>query len=35
MLVGAHASVTSAALLTLNTADYGDFPEVPLLTVKG
>ena len=35
MLVGAHASVTGAALLTLNISDYGDFPEVPLLTVKG
>ena len=33
MLVGAHASVSEVALLTLNTDDYGDFPEVPLLTV--
>jgi len=35
MLVGAHSSVTGAALLTLNIADYGDFPEIPLLTVRG
>lgn len=34
MLVGAHASVTGVALLTLNTADYGDFPKVELLTVE-
>ena len=32
-LVGAHASVGGYALLTLNTRDYGDFQEVPLLTV--
>ena len=32
-LVGAHASVGGYALLTLNTRDYGDFREVPLLTV--
>lgn len=34
-LVGAHASVHGHALLTLDTGNYGDFPEVPLLTVKG
>ena len=34
MLVGAHASVSEVTLLTLNTDDYGDFPEVPLLTVR-
>ncbi len=33
-LVGAHCSVGGYALLTLNTRDYGDFPEVPLLTVS-
>lgn len=32
-LVGAHASAGGFSLLTLNTRDYGDFPEVPLLTV--
>lgn len=32
-LVGAHASVGGYALLTLNTRDYGDFQEVPLLIV--
>ncbi|QFP76193.1 type II toxin-antitoxin system VapC family toxin [Deinococcus sp. AJ005] len=32
-LVGAHASIGGHSLLTLNTADFGDFPEVPLLTV--
>ena len=32
-LIGAHASMGGYALLTLNTRDYGDFPEVPLLTV--
>lgn len=32
-LVGAQASTFGHALLTLNTGDYGDFPEVPLLTV--
>ncbi|TSA80589.1 type II toxin-antitoxin system VapC family toxin [Deinococcus detaillensis] len=32
-LVGAHASTFGHALLTLNTGDYGDFPEVPLLTI--
>jgi len=35
ILVGAYSSVTGAALLTLNIADYGDFPEIPLLTVRG
>ena len=33
-LVGAHASVGGYSLFTLNTRDYGDFPEVPLLTVS-
>lgn len=33
-LVGAHASVGGYALLTLDTHGYGDFPEVPLLTVS-
>ncbi|WP_206431655.1 type II toxin-antitoxin system VapC family toxin [Deinococcus psychrotolerans] len=32
-LIGAHASTFGHTLLTLNTSDYGDFPEVPLLTV--
>lgn len=32
-LIGAHASVNSLSLFTLNTADYGDFPEVRLLTL--
>lgn len=32
-LVGAHASVGGYALLTLNTRDYGDFPEAPLRTL--
>lgn len=32
-LVGAHASLGGYNLLTLNTGDYGDFPEVPLLTI--
>ncbi|OLV17441.1 type II toxin-antitoxin system VapC family toxin [Deinococcus marmoris] len=33
-LVGAHASGGHHSLFTLNTGDYGDFPEVPLLTVR-
>lgn len=32
-LIGAHASTFGHALLTLNTDDYIDFPEMPLLTV--
>lgn len=34
-LIGAHASVHGLSLFTLNVADYGDFPEVPLLTLAG
>ena len=33
-LIGAHASVHTLSLFTLNVADYGDFPEVPLLTLS-
>ena len=33
-VVGAHASTGEHALLTLDTRGYGDFPEVPLLTVS-
>jgi predicted nucleic acid-binding protein len=33
-LVGAHASLGGHALFTLKTADFGDFPEVPLLTLR-
>jgi predicted nucleic acid-binding protein len=33
-LIGAHASTNSHALLTLNIADYSDFPEVLFLTIK-
>lgn len=32
-LIGAHASAHGLSLFTLNTADYADFPEVPLLTL--
>lgn len=32
-LIGAHASAHQLSLFTLNVADYGDFPEVPLLTL--
>ena len=32
-LIGAHASVHGLSVFTLNTADYGDFPEVPILTL--
>lgn len=32
-LIGAHASVHGLSLFTLNVSDYGDFPEVPLLTL--
>ncbi len=31
-LIGAHASVHSLSLFTLNPDDYTDFPEVPILT---
>lgn len=32
-LIGAHASAHGLSLFTLNVSDYGDFPEVPLLTL--